>query len=155
RRLRQVRRLLQRPLRGALSDMAGASTHRHRMPRADAAWLHMDRPTNLMVINSVWLFDEPIDAPRLRGVLEQRLVAPYPRFRQRVVEGGVGSGGPTWEDDPTFDIDHHIHRIGLPAPGDQAALQALVGDLMASPLDHARPLWDTYIVDGPDGGGAV
>jgi hypothetical protein len=25
---------------------------RHGMSTADAAWLHMDRPTNLMVINS-------------------------------------------------------------------------------------------------------
>ncbi len=134
--------------------MAGTTTHRQRMAHADAAWLHMDRPTNLMVINSVWLFDEPIDVARLRSVYEERLVAPYPRFRQRVVEGGLGSG-PMWEDDPTFDIDHHLHRVGLPAPGDEAALQALIGDMMAAPLDHAKPLWDAYIVDGPDGGGAV
>ena len=32
---------------------------RRRFSSADAAWLHMDRPTNLMVINSVMLFDEP------------------------------------------------------------------------------------------------
>ena len=31
------------------------------MSGADAAWLRMDRPTNLMVINAVLLFDEPID----------------------------------------------------------------------------------------------
>ncbi len=30
-----------------------ADTKRHGLPSADAAWLHMDRPTNLMVINSV------------------------------------------------------------------------------------------------------
>ena len=28
---------------------------------ADAGWLHMDRPTNLMVINCVLLFDQPVD----------------------------------------------------------------------------------------------
>ena len=32
---------------------------RQRISNADAAWLHMDRPTNLMIVNSVWLFDEP------------------------------------------------------------------------------------------------
>jgi hypothetical protein len=32
-----------------------------RFSSADAAWLHMDRPTNLMVINSVMLFDEAVD----------------------------------------------------------------------------------------------
>ncbi len=133
--------------------MTSSTTHRQRMPSADAAWLHMDRPTNLMVINAVWLFDERLDVSRLREVIEQRLLRPYPRFRQRVVEGRVG--GAHWEDDPTFDIDHHLHRRGLPAPGDQAALQALVGDLMAAPLDHAKPLWDWYVVDGPGDGGAL
>lgn len=34
---------------------------RHAMSSADAAWLHMDRPTNLMVIKSVLWFDEPLD----------------------------------------------------------------------------------------------
>ena len=36
-----------------------------RLSSADAAWLHMDRPTNLMVINSVQLFDEPLDWARV------------------------------------------------------------------------------------------
>jgi len=29
---------------------------------------------------------------------------------------------PQWEDMPNFDIDQHIHQIGLPAPHDRAAL---------------------------------
>ena len=29
-----------------------------RMSHADAAWLHMDQPTNLMVITGVLWFDE-------------------------------------------------------------------------------------------------
>ena len=36
------------------------------MSGADAAWLHMDRPTNLMVINSVLWFDRPIAIDDLR-----------------------------------------------------------------------------------------
>jgi diacylglycerol O-acyltransferase len=31
------------------------------MSTADAAWLHMDRPMNLMIVNGVLWFDEPID----------------------------------------------------------------------------------------------
>jgi WS/DGAT/MGAT family acyltransferase len=41
---------------------------------ADTAWLHMDRPTNLMVITSVELFDEPPDWDRVRQIIESRLV---------------------------------------------------------------------------------
>jgi hypothetical protein len=56
---------------------------------ADTAWLRMDRPTNLMVITSVMLFDEPVDIEQIRHVYHQRLVGRYPRFRQRVVESGL------------------------------------------------------------------
>jgi len=34
---------------------------RHRMAPADAAWLRMDRPTNLMVINALLWFDQAPD----------------------------------------------------------------------------------------------
>ncbi len=118
-----------------------------RMSSADAAWLHMDRPTNLMVINSVMLFDEPLEQDRLCEVIAERLVEPYPRFRRRVVEGRAGSG-PAWEEDPAFELARHMHRLALPAPGDEAALQELIGDLMATPLDRGKPLWDIYTVEG-------
>ena len=121
---------------------------RERMGNADAAWLHMDRPTNLMVVNSVLWFDEPLDIERGRLIMEERLVNRYPRFRQRVAEPRLGIGPPYWEDDPDFDLDRHIHHVALPEPGDAAALQELVADLMATPLDRAKPLWDLYVVDG-------
>jgi WS/DGAT/MGAT family acyltransferase len=125
------------------------------MPSADAAWLRMDRPTNLMVINSLLLFDEPIDWPRVQEIIGARLVDRYPRFSQRVVETGGPRGGVFWEDDPNFDIELHLHHLALPAPGDQAALQELVGDLMANPLDRAKPLWHVYLIDGYGDGCAL
>jgi len=38
----------------------GVSSH-HAMSHADAAWLRMDRPTNLMVINALLWFDQAPD----------------------------------------------------------------------------------------------
>jgi diacylglycerol O-acyltransferase / wax synthase len=35
-------------------------TSSERMAPADAAWLHMDLPTNLMVVNCVFWFDRPL-----------------------------------------------------------------------------------------------
>jgi diacylglycerol O-acyltransferase len=91
-----------------------------RMSNADAAWLHMDRPTNLMVVE-----------PRL------------------------GVGVPSWEDDRNFDLDRHIHHLAVPAPGDKRALEELVSDLIVSPLDRGKPLWDMYLVEGFGGGMAM
>ena len=31
------------------------------MSRVDTAWLRMERPTNLMMITGVMMFDEPLD----------------------------------------------------------------------------------------------
>ena len=69
------------------------------MSHADAAWLRMDRPTNLMVINSLMWFDEPPDWDRLRANYVERIVERFPRFRQIARTGGP-LGGPHWEDDP-------------------------------------------------------
>ena len=126
-----------------------------RMPSADTAWLHMDRPTNLMVINSISLFDAPADWERHEAVIQRRLVDRYPRFRQRVVESRLPLRPPRWEDDPEFALEHHVHRITLPPPGDVATLQELVGDVMTMPLDRDRPLWQIFLVDGVGEGAAT
>jgi diacylglycerol O-acyltransferase / wax synthase len=126
-----------------------------RLSTADTAWLHMDRPTNLMVINSVELFDAPPDWERVKQTIQSRLVDRYPRFRQRVVESRVPLRAPRWEDDPDYSLEHHVHHFALPPPGDRAALQELVGDLMTMPLDRNRPLWHMYLIDGFGEGAAV
>jgi diacylglycerol O-acyltransferase len=126
-----------------------------RLAAADTAWLHMDRPTNLMVINAVELFDKPPDWERVRQIVQSRLVDRYPRFRQRVVESRLPLRAPRWEDDPDFALEHHVHHFALPAPGDPAALQELVGDLMTMPLDRRRPLWHMYLIDGFGEGAAI
>jgi diacylglycerol O-acyltransferase len=123
------------------------------MSAADAAWLHMDRPTNLMVVNSVLWFDQPLDWERLREAFAERVVDRFPRYRQRVVEPTLGR--PHWEDDPEFDLDLHLHRLALPAPGDQGALEELVGDRIVVPLDRSKPLWEMHLIDGYGPGSAV
>lgn len=127
---------------------------RHAMSNADAAWLHMDRPTNRMIINAVLWFDEPLDRETLRDVLAERLVARFPPFGRIAAEHGA-LGGADWVDDPDFDVDRHLHHVALPAPGDQIALQELVGDLASTPLDRDKPLWEAYLVEGYGAGSAL
>jgi len=127
---------------------------RHPMPSADAAWLRMDRPENLMAITSVLWFDRPLDVERLRGVLRERLVEAFPRYTQRAVDGGTLRGA-HWEDDAAFDLGLHLHHVALPAPGGRAELQAYVADLMGTPIDRSKPLWHAHVIDGYDGGSAL
>lgn len=122
------------------------------MPAADAAWLHMDRRTNPMVVNALIWLDEPLDWQRASDVLARRVVDEFPRFRRRVTESVTG---PRFEDDPEFDLDQHFHRLALPAPGDEATLREVVSDLITPPLDRTRPLWHVYLLEGLGEGSAV
>jgi WS/DGAT/MGAT family acyltransferase len=120
----------------------------------DAAWYHMDRPTNEAIVTGLVLTETPLAMPRLREVLTQRLL-PFERFRQRVVLHGFPVATPHWEDDPDFDLAAHMHHFALPEPGDKAALCALVGDLISAPLDHKHPLWEMYLIDHVGAGSAL
>lgn len=117
------------------------------LSNVDTAWLHMELPNNLMMITGLFIFDEPVDFQRMKQTFGERFL-PFDRFRQRVVEPRFGLGSPHWELDPHFDIANHVHRVALPAPGDQATLQLLVSDLMSTPLDFSKPLWQMHLVEG-------
>ncbi len=121
----------------------------------DATWLRMEDPTNLMMITGVLMFDQSLDYLRLCALLEQRLVGRFDRFRKRAIVPPNGVGSPYWEDDAHFTLDSHIHRIALPAPGDQHALEDLVSDLMSVPLDFSKPLWQFHVVEGYGTGSAL
>ncbi len=122
-----------------------------RMSAVDAAWLRMDRPTNLMMIIGVILFDGPVEFARFRDVIDRRFLR-FARFRCRAVHDAVSAH---WEPDPDFTIDQHVLRVALPAPARQAELEALVSDLAGTDLDHRRPLWQFHFVENFRGGSAV
>lgn len=116
------------------------------LTNVDAAWLGMEDPTNLMMVSGILTFDEPLNMDHLRAILRYRFLK-FERFRQRVVQPKIPLAPPYWETDPNFDLDTHLHRVALPAPGDQAALQEMVSDLMSTPLDFSKPLWQMHIIE--------
>ena len=117
------------------------------MSSVDAAWLGMEDPTNLMMVTGVMAFDGRMDVKRLHLTLERRL-APYARFRQKVVRPRTRANLPHWEDDKEFAVDNHVTHIALASPANDAALRKLVSDLMSTPLDYAKPLWHMHLIDG-------
>lgn len=128
-----------------------------RMATADAAWLHMDRPTNLMVVNCVFWFERPLDWDAVASAFAERLVPAFPHFAQRVVEPAVtvGAVAPRWQPTEDFDVNAHLHRARLPAPGGDEALHAYVSEQASVPLDPDRPLWQAHLLDGYGSGCAV
>lgn len=120
----------------------------------DAAWLHMEDPTNLMMITGVMLFKERIDFGRVKELYRTRLL-PFDRFRQRVVESGGITGMPRWEIDPQFDLDAHCHHVALPDAGSKDDLIDFLSDIASTPLDFSKPLWQVHVVDNVMGGSAL
>jgi diacylglycerol O-acyltransferase len=120
----------------------------------DKAWLRMEDPTNLMMITGVMVFGTPMEYDRLKATIERRLLR-FDRFHQRVVQSRLLPGTFYWEDDAHFDIDEHLHRITLSPPGDRQALQDLVGELMSTPLDFSKPLWEVHLVEEYQSGCAL
>jgi WS/DGAT/MGAT family acyltransferase len=106
----------------------------------------MEDPTNLMMITGIFMFDEPLDFLELRETLRTGLLK-YDRFRQRVVQPVLPFNPPYWEYDPNFDLDAHLHRIALPSPVNQLALEELVNDFLSIPLDFSKPLWHFHLVE--------
>jgi diacylglycerol O-acyltransferase / wax synthase len=126
-----------------------------RLSALDASFLYLEQPTTPMHVGGVSIFRRPrppgpsggFDYERLVELIEQR-IALVPRYRQKVryVPGNLAR--PVWVDDPDFDIAYHVRRSALPKPGSDEQLTELVARLMSRPLDHTRPLWEMYLVEG-------
>ncbi len=124
------------------------------MSNVDAAWLHMEDPTNLMLIAGVMSFYEKLDFGELKNIIEDRLL-PFDRFRQKVIVSTIPGIGPRWVDDPHFNLRSHLLRVALPDPGGQDELQEMVSSLMSTPLDYSKPLWQFQYIENYRGGSAV
>ncbi|HSH02462.1 MAG TPA: wax ester/triacylglycerol synthase family O-acyltransferase [Anaerolineae bacterium] len=128
---------------------------KNQLSNVDAAWLHMEDPTNLMMVSGIMTFDGPIDFDVFKQLIQHRLLK-FDRFRQRVGHAKFPYNASYWEDDPNFELSAHVRHIGLPAPGDQPTLQRFCGELASSPLDFSKPLWQIHLIDNyGDAGCAV
>ncbi|MCE5291968.1 MAG: wax ester/triacylglycerol synthase family O-acyltransferase [Nocardiaceae bacterium] len=120
------------------------------MSPLDAAFLEMedaDRHVSL-AIGGVTIVSGPVpDNDEVMELLPKRIVS-IPRYRQRLRFTSLDLGAPEWIEDTNFDFSHHIHRIALPAPGDDAALFDFVAENMTHRLDRDRPLWECWVIEG-------
>ena len=59
---------------------------------------------------------------------------------------------PMWLENCDVDLDYHLHRVQVPAPGGRRELDAVIGDVASTPLDRSRPLWEFHVAEGLAGG---
>jgi diacylglycerol O-acyltransferase / wax synthase len=126
----------------------------HKLGITDASFLYFESPSTPMNIGSVQLLDVPPRADffnELKAYLAQRIHS-VPFMHKRLKATPLTLDQPVWVDDPAFDIDNHVVRVMLPAPGRWAQLEAMVARLHEAPLPRNRPLWAFYYIDGLESG---
>ena len=132
-----------------------------RLSGVDATFLALETDTMHMHVGAVMVVDPSASEmgddvatryfDRLRAVIEERIHL-VPLLRRRVVRVPFGLHHPVWVEDPHFDLDHHLYRASLPAPGGPAELAAFVAALASRPLDPNSPLWEMHVVEGLESG---
>ena len=102
----------------------------HRLSGLDASFLYLETPAQLMHVCAVMVLD-PASMPTaytfdgIQTEIERR-VSDVPAFTRKLRRVPLGLDHPIWVEDKQFDIERHVHRLALPAPGGYAELTKLV-----------------------------
>jgi WS/DGAT/MGAT family acyltransferase len=123
-----------------------------RLSGMDATFLYLETPTSHMHVAMTGIYDTStmpggysFDA--IKEHIRSRLHL-VPPFTRRLVEVPFQLHHPVWVEDPNFDLDYHVRRIGVPAPGGRRELGEIAAQIASVPLDRNRPLWEAWVIEG-------
>jgi WS/DGAT/MGAT family acyltransferase len=103
-----------------------------------------------LAIGAVAVVDGAVpDYELLKRVLCERIQS-IPRCTQ-VLRIHPFNGAQQWIDDPRFDIKHHVRRVAITRPGDDAELSGAIAHALERPLNLDFPLWECWIIEGLKG----
>ena len=123
-----------------------------RLSGLDASFLYIESLTQPLHVCSILELDTSTvpggyTFDRLHDELAVRIGA-IPDFRAKLADSGLNLDYPVWVEDDAFDVDRHLLRIALPAPGGRRELAAVCGHIASTPLDRSKPLWEMWVIDG-------
>lgn len=130
-----------------------------RLTGLDASFLYLETSSQLMHVCALLKLD-PSTVPggysfdKFKEALEER-TAQIPAFRRKLYSSKLNMDHPVWVEDDEFDIDHHVHRIGVPAPGGEQEVTELCGHIAGQPMSRRRPLWEMHVIEGSADGEIV
>ena len=126
-----------------------------RLSGLDASFLYLETAAQPLHVCSILELDTSTmpggyTFDRLRDELTMRIKA-MPQFREKLADSRLNLDHPVWVEDDDFDVQRHLHRIGLPAPGGRTELSEICGHIASLPLDRSRPLWEMWVIENVAG----
>jgi diacylglycerol O-acyltransferase len=122
------------------------------MPPTDSLFLLAETREQPMHVGSLQLFVPPDGATAIDvrqmfdAAIDEDQVASLFQRRPRRSITSLGQWG--WEVDRDFDLEHHVRRSALPAPGRILELLQLGSRLHSTLLDRKRPPWEMHLIEG-------
>src|SRR5271156_6489719 len=122
-----------------------------RLSGLDAFFLYLETPTQPLNVCCVMELDTSTmpggyTFARFRDAMMLRVDA-VPEFRLKLADSQLNLGHPVWFDDDDFQLDRHLHRVGLPTPGGRHEFAEVCGDIASLPLDRDHPLWEMWVIE--------
>ncbi len=123
-----------------------------RLSGVDASFLYLETPTSHMHVAMTGIYDTSTmpngySFEAFKEHIRSRLHL-VPPFTRRLVEVPFQLHHPVWVEDPNFDLDYHVRRIAVPAPGGRRELAEIAAQIASVPLDRNRPLWEAWVIEG-------
>jgi len=129
----------------------GSSRFTDHMSDEDALMWNIEKdPILRSTIVAVATLDRAPDWDRLRETMDRATIM-VPRMRQRVQSPPLRIGPPRWAFERDFDLDFHLRRLQVAAPGTRRALLDSVQPMAMASFDRARPLWEFTVLEGLEG----
>lgn len=132
---------------------------RSHLSPLDATFLEIEEadPSTHMHLGWVMVFDRASGARapslgKLRTQVRERLERVSVLRRRLSMPKVDRLALPVWLPDPAFDVGQMVRAETLPQPGGEEELLEWLGDYFSQRLDRSRPLWETVLLDGLEGG---
>ncbi len=125
-----------------------------RLNGMDAMLLYSETPnlhTHTLKVTVIDPVDGEFGFEAFRHHLLNRLHLLEP-LRYKLIDIPWRLDHPVWQENCEVDLDYHLRRIRVPAPGGRRELDELIGEVASTPLDRGRPLWEFHFAGGLAGG---
>ena len=125
------------------------------MSGQDAQFIYDERPDEPQHTLKISFLSEAASAAwsfaSARSDLSRRLAVLEP-LQWRALRVPFDLHHPVWVSDPDLDLDWHLRRAAVRAPGGRDELCEAISQILSAPLDPDRPLWELWWLEGYEGG---